>query len=117
VSGTAAGSLVGRENVYVCTRCHGLTVTIDVDAGTTPFAIDCRASGRRGDCRALAHSSFYPEGPRPTHIPPPAWEWYKPSDVEARRADKKAPGMLDHARRGGLFLRPRAVAQADGVST
>ena len=101
----------GRENVYVCPVCQGFTVTVDVDEGVTPAFIDCRASGNERDCLGMAASSFYPEGPRPAHIPPPAWEWYKPTITEARAEDRKFSGMADPARRGGLFLRRRQTRQ------
>jgi len=28
-----------RENVYTCPKCHGHTVTVDVDEGVTPLTI------------------------------------------------------------------------------
>lgn len=32
-----------RINVYVCRKCGGHTVTVDVDDGVTPFMIGCHA--------------------------------------------------------------------------
>lgn len=107
-------SLKGRENVYTCAKCGGYTVTVDLDEGTTPFMIGCRASGRERECDGLASSAFYPPGPRPAHIPPAAWEWYRPTRQQAKRLDRKWPGMLDHVARGGLHLRPRRAARAEG---
>lgn len=61
-----------RENVYTCLKCRGFTVTLDVDEGVTSFMLNCRASGREGDCDGMAVSAMYPKGPRPPHIPEPA---------------------------------------------
>lgn len=96
-----------RENVYTCQKCGGYTVTVDVDEGVTPFMIACRASGKVGDCRGQAYSAFYPKGPRPSHIPEPAWEWYRPTPEGQRRIDRKHPGMMQHFKNGGLDIRKR----------
>jgi len=94
----------GRENVYICPVCGGYTTTIDVDDGVTPMFLRCRATGKVGDCPGMAVSEMYPEGPRPAHIPPPAFEWYRPSPAEV---EKMEPDMQVHVRAGGLELRPR----------
>lgn len=94
----------GRENVYVCEQCGGFTVTVDIDDGVTPFMLGCRALGEEGLCEGLAYSELYPPGPRPPHIPAPAWEWYKPTAQELKAS---TPGMQAHAAQGGLFLRKR----------
>lgn len=93
-------------NVYTCRVCKGYTVTIDVDPGTTPFMLSCRASGKDGDCPGMAQSSLYPKGPVPIALGPPMWEWYKPSEEELSNVEMD-PRMVDHARSGGLFLRKR----------
>lgn len=93
-----------RINVYTCGTCGGFTVTIDVHEGVTPFLLACRASGRPGDCGGMAESSFYPKGPIPTHIPPPQWEWYTPSEGEYRRLNRD---MREHVDKGGLCIRKR----------
>lgn len=92
----------GRENAYRCRDCGGLTVTIDVDDGVTPMFLACRASGREGDCPGTAGSMMYPQGPRPAHIPEPAWEWFRPRTVQGLDAETR-----DHVQRGGLLLRRR----------
>lgn len=94
----------GRENVYTCEKCGGLTVTIDVDEGVTPFMLKCRASGRQGDCDGFARSSFYPKGPRPPHMPAPSWEWYRP---DAEEVERLSDAMREHVRQGGLCIRKR----------
>lgn len=92
--------LQGRENVYTCQKCGGRVTTIDRDEGVTPFMIGHREVG--SDCKGLMHSAFYPEGPRPSHIAAPTYEWYKPDEQEyktLRRASK------EHVDKGGLLLR------------
>jgi hypothetical protein len=98
-------TLVGRENVYTCPKCKGYTVTIDIDEGVTPFMLRCRANGENV-CDGMATSSFYPQGPRPADIPPPSWEWYKPTGREYRNLSK---GMKEHVDKGGLDIRARRV--------
>jgi hypothetical protein len=98
----------GRENVYTCNRCGGFTVTVDLEEGTTPFMIDCRASGEQGDCEGDAHSAFYPKKPWPDHVPStPAWEWYRPKGPEVRKLNK---AMREHFQNGGLLIRKRVTA-------
>lgn len=101
-----------RENVYTCQKCKGLTVTIDVDEGTTPFMIRCRAQDLPGlgpVCKGDAYSSFYPKGPRPAHIPAPEWEWYRPDDDETSKCNA---ATKEHIRMGGLLLRRRQPESA-----
>jgi hypothetical protein len=82
----------GKVNVYTCPECKGEMVTVDVDEGTTPFMLGCRATA---GCKGLAESSFY--RPRPGHAPP-ALEWYRPSAAEMKKA---SPAMREHAGKGG----------------
>ncbi len=98
-------SFKAKENVYTCPVCRGYTTTIDVDEGVTPMFLRCRATGKVGDCPGMAISEMYPEGPRPAHIPPPAFEWYRPSPDEVEKMD---PDMQMHLRAGGLELRARS---------
>ncbi len=96
-----------RVNVYTCEKCGGYTVTIDIHEGVTPFMLRCRASGREGDCNGMAESSCYPKGPRPSHIPEPAWEWFKPVGSEYRKLNRD---MREHVDKGGLDIRKRVVS-------
>jgi hypothetical protein len=91
-----------RINVWTCPKCGGYTVCIDIHEGVTPFMLRCRASGREGDCDGMATSAFYPKGPRPPHIPPPAWEWFRPVGSEYR---KLSAAMREHVDKGGLDIR------------
>lgn len=95
------------ENVYTCSTCGGYTVTVDIHEGVTPMLLACRASGRLGDCDGRAVSAGYPTGPRPAHIPEPAWEWYRPTPKAARRM---SDDMRHHVEMGGLALRERRSA-------
>lgn len=120
-----------RINVYVCEKCHGHTVTVDVDEGVTPFMIGCHAkeneshpaeSGSKAfeellkkegirvkarlklRCDGVAYSSFYPRGPKPSWTGEPKWEWYKPEASEMSELSRSA---LEHVDKGGLLLRKR----------
>ena len=97
-------SRVGRENVYTCETCGGYTVTVDRDAGVTPMFLACRASGALDidTCAGIAVSAGYPNVARPPYIPPPAWEWYRPTTRETHGLDAET---FAHVRQGGLLLR------------
>ena len=90
-----------RINVYVCRKCGGNTVTIDIHEGVTPFLLRCRATGREGDCDGMAQSSFY--RPEMEHASP-AWEWFKPVGSEYRKLNRD---MREHVDKGGLDIRRR----------
>jgi hypothetical protein len=107
-----------KINVYRCQYgCN--TVTVDVDEGVTPFMIKCRAKSRpdrplrpeltgpNGECVGTAQSNMYPRGPRPSWIGEPTHEWYLPTIKEAKKLNRKYPGMLEHVEQGGLNLRAR----------
>jgi hypothetical protein len=113
-----------RINVYICQKCGGHTVTVDVDEGVTPFMIGCRSGhfvkfGRgkarvKKSCNGMAHSSFYPRGPKPDYIKEPAWEWFKPTDadLEALYRGDLLEQMREHVEKGGLILRRRTKRPA-----
>ena len=104
-----------RINVYVCQKCGRFTVTLDIHEGVTPFMIRCRASGREGDCNGEAFSSFYPKTrPIPSHIPPPAWEWFSPRGSEYHKLNE---AMQHHVAQGGLDLRRRMIGHDPGKET
>lgn len=127
-----------RINVYVCRKCGGYTVTVDVDEGVTPFMIGCHAketevhpaeSGSKAfedlldrelgiriksknllkvKCDGMSESSFYPRGPRPNWIEEPKWEWYKPEPGELANMSRSAK---EHVNQGGLLMRKRTGKQ------
>ena len=83
----------GKVNVYVCEACRGKTVTRDLEAGVTPFLIQCRA---KAGCKGHAQSLMYrcDQGLQETH----QWVLPKPTDILSE-------GELDHVANGGLLLR------------
>jgi hypothetical protein len=87
----------GKTNLYTCTSCGGRVTTIDREDGVTPFMIGCRATE---GCHGMMQSSFYRV---PPDAPPPTYEWYRPTEKEARRL---GPSMLEHVKQGGLNIRP-----------
>lgn len=133
-----------RINVYVCQKCGGHTVTVDVDEGVTPFMIGCHAketdvhpaeSGNKAfeelldrelgvriksknllkvKCDGMAESSFYPRGPRPPWIGEPKWEWYKPDPDEVSKMSRSAQ---EHVGKGGLLMRRRTERPAMNHAT
>jgi hypothetical protein len=93
----------GKKNIYVCDQCHGHIVTVDRDAGTTPFTTDCCVTV---SCKGWMKSSMYrvfDQDIAATH------EWYKPSSVEAESMPQHVQHHIDQ---GGLLLR-KIVNPAD----
>lgn len=75
-----ADDRVGRENVYVCDKCHGHIVTVDRDPGVTPMFLGCRATE---GCDGQMVSSGYPDpSKKPASIGPATWEWYRDGERE-----------------------------------
>lgn len=114
-------SFKGQKNVYLCECGHGF-VTIDRDAGVTPFLAICRRPGCGGQAASLCYKI-------PQSIlakVSPVLEWYRPNEAElakvieetrkgvlaksgdAGAANAVAAGMGDHVKRGGLLCRPVA---------
>jgi hypothetical protein len=91
----------GKKNIYMCPTCGRGVVTVDVDDGTTPFAIPCDAPS----CGGTATSFFYRAPQEMLDGVQPAFEWYRPSAVELAG---KSAGTKDHVERGGLLMRPLA---------
>ena len=103
----AVGSMSGRLNVYNCDMCNKYIVTVDRAEGVTPFHIACRATPK---CKGLMHSAMYRVFPwlRAVGHLQPAFEWYKPSEAEARKFSK---ATQQHISQGGLMLREIVTAQ------
>ena len=90
----------GSINAWQCEVCGGLTVAIHADEGVTPMFLACRSTE---GCKGRAVSSGYPPPPIPDHIVSLlAWEWYRPTNKQARRMGRE---MREHVRLGGLVLR------------
>lgn len=82
----------GRKNIYQCQRCFHVMVTIDRDAGVTPFITMCPVESCGGPSQSKVyqvHQSIVP-----TH------EWYRPEFADGYSED-----MLRHIAMGGLLLR------------
>lgn len=93
-TGKEAGPWQGKKNIYVCRSCCGHIVTVDRDAGVTPFTTRCMATP---GCSGLMQSSLYrvfDQAIGPDH------EWYRPSSIAGLSA-----GTADHVAKGGLLLR------------
>ena len=84
-----------RLNRYTCSACKGSVVTVDIDEGTTPFMLACRATPR---CNGVMQSSLY-RGVSGV----PTFAWRKPTQDEYRAAT--AAGR-HHYDLGGLDIHP-----------
>lgn len=89
----------GRKNIYTCKKCGGVTITIDIDDGVTPFMIRCRASGNEDRCDGMAQSCMYRV---PVETPDAEWEWFKPTGSQYLKLSRD---MREHVDKGGLDLR------------
>lgn len=88
-------TLVGKKNIYTCTApgCGAHIVTVDRDAGVTPFMIPCKIPG----CPGMMQSSMYRVFDQNMRA---FWEWYKPPVIQLL-----TPCERDHVEKGGLLLR------------
>jgi hypothetical protein len=92
---------MGKKNIYTCDKCDGRIVTLDVDEGTTPWRMRCRATE---GCGGLMYSAGYEIKGDPPHT----HEWYR---RKIRGGMEQAE--IDHIQRGGLDLRQvNPVAQS-----
>ncbi len=94
-------SFQGKKNIYVCDTCKGHIVTVDSDAGTTPFLIECSATIF---CKGLMKSSMYRVFDQDIRA---GYEWYKPTAPEIVK-----PHLQHHVDQGGLLLRKIAKVVA-----
>lgn len=97
-----------RLNAYRCPTCGKFTVTADVDDGTTPATLGCRATP---GCTGMAYSLGYPDADRwPAAVPrTPGWEWYAPDAAAMQRVRHQGGAMWAHVSAGGLMIRRRTV--------
>jgi hypothetical protein len=84
----------GRKNMYVCDTCRGHIVTRDVDEGTTPFMLACRATA---GCKGRMRSSMYRVFDGAIAA---SHEWYRPPAGQTL-----TPGEREHVAKGGVLLR------------
>jgi len=92
----------GARNAYKCNTCGICIITIDVDRGTTPAFMGCKAT--KG-CDGSMTSAGYPSTPMPKSLNACAvWEWYRP-EANALGLFHEDQIIDEHIRRGGLLLR------------
>ena len=82
-----------RVNRYTCEDCRAHIITIDKDAGVTPFLTSCKME----DCTGFMRSAVYR-----VYNETPEYEWYRPSLEEYQELDIY---QQDYIRMGGLLLR------------
>lgn len=92
------GTRKGKKNIYCCATCGHAFVTVDRDVGVTPFATLCD----RPPCAGMATSFFYSAPDEFLDRITPAYEWYRPDEVE--RSQLK-PIEAAHVAQGGLLMR------------
>jgi len=86
-----------KINTYTCPKGH-ITVTVDVDEGTTPMTMRCRQRDDDGkhNCTEFASSAWY----RCDQGLTPEYEWFKPASLKGYSRE-----MKEHLKMGGLELR------------
>jgi hypothetical protein len=88
---------IGMVNVYRCRNCPNAFATINRDDGVTPFIKTCPF------CGGESQSMMYPKWAQKLQ---PRFEWYRPTEEEARAEDVLYPGMYQYWKDGGLSFRP-----------
>lgn len=123
----------GKYNIYACDECGEHIVTIDVDAGVTPFTIPC-GEYCTPNCKGSMVSSMYrvAQNNMPPRAPmfggklpallKPDYEWRRLTHDELcakfAKCDNTAIGdarrmfILDHHDNGGLFIMPPLYGEA-----
>lgn len=85
-------------NAYDCPKCGSATWTRDLVQGVTPMLLRCRTGC--GTEMAVSRCYKVPENhPQPTH------EWYRQTQAQAVRDERRWPGSVRHWQQGGLCLR------------
>ena len=96
-------------NTYVCQKCGRSALTVDVDAGVTPFIVSCSKFYPEDivNCTGLAQSMLYKFDHllEPEMCVAPDFEWYRPGPQEV-----VPPEVLTHVTKRGLLLRGRTKA-------
>jgi hypothetical protein len=83
-----------KINTYTCNACGKSIVTDEVDKGTTPMFLACRATE---GCSGRMTSGMYQVDQSLT----PTFEWYRPRKLP------RNPAMRQHVEMGGLMIRKR----------
>lgn len=109
----------GKRNRYTCGECGASVVTVDTDAGVTPFMMSCGVAtaeaGRATLCSGGMSSAFYRDST--AYDGAAELEWYRP------RTDEEIAQVLEqgvdpeHLLQGGLarraFVKPINVPFSD----
>lgn len=85
------------RNAYTCDVCDGHIVTVDCDAGVTPFSLPCYATP---SCRGIMTSHFY-SGPIVNSARHVTHEFRSPTELEYEQLTHAA---RQHVDAGGLEL-------------
>jgi hypothetical protein len=94
----------GARNAYHCSTCGQYIVTIDMDKGTTPIRMGCKATE---GCNGASVSSGYPPEPMPAELEScRVFEWYRP-EASALGLFHEDQLVDEYIRAGGLLLRER----------
>jgi hypothetical protein len=94
----------GRKNLYQCERDPShLIVTVDLEAGVTPFLIECERCKEEGHRASMKSAMYHLHAMTvATH------EWYRPDSLAGF-----SRWTRDHLEKGGLILRKRESISAD----
>lgn len=100
--------LLDRRNAYFCPSCRSATITVDIDAGTTPMFISCphcssQATSFMYDVPGCMRFSFTSGV---ASFLPADFEWYKPTDLSSLSQFER-----QHVKDGGLLMRKRTDAE------
>lgn len=92
-------------NGYGCGVCKGQVMTVDMDRGTTPMYMGCKATE---GCHGTMASFGYPSTPPPKdfHTLVKVFEWYRP-ETNGLGFFHEDQVVDEYVRRGGLLLRER----------
>lgn len=93
----------GRKNIYQCSACEKFIVTLDLDDGTTPMFLSCRATK---ECTGMMQSQGYPHTKLPHQF-----EFFKPKDITKYHGEYR-----EHLAMGGLDLRRRVDTMDDSAN-
>ena len=88
------------KNIYRCQNpsCGKNTLFAHEDIGVTPMFMSCQGCGSR------SVSSMYMDLNAEVHF---HRIWYRPSFKQAKKLEKKYPGMMSHIMNGGLVDKPK----------
>lgn len=98
---------VGKRLCFTCLGCGGPTWTLVLEEGTAMNRVECRRATCRAD--AMFNDKLTNTSEFSMIQPNPVYGWYRPSRLEARKLNKKWPGVFEYYKQGGLFLKELAI--------